>query len=324
MSEIPRHPLRKILAGTDFSLVAEAAVEQAASLAAAAGAELRLVHAESYAEASEAAVALQPATLEAMRAHALRQLENRAGELRRGGLAVTTVVEHGQPSVVLLSEAANWGADLLVVGTRGLGGLRGLLLGSTARRVVERAACPVLAVHGPLAGSRGARRRVLVATDFSDDAKGAVRCAARLLGLSGRDTVVLTHALHAPAMVSLASAPFDSAELQVVMRHEAQVALDREAEALGAAGLEVKAQLLDGFPPQVLVRAARDLDADLVVMGTRGRTGLSHLLLGSTAERVMQLAACPVLVVPTRALAALSSEREAEAPVGVGALDELC
>jgi nucleotide-binding universal stress UspA family protein len=184
MSDTTRHPLRKILVGTDFSLVAEAAVEQAARLAAASGAELRLIHAESYAEAAAAAAALQPATLEAMRAHALRQLENRAQELRRRGLAVSTFIEHGQPSVVLLSAGAAWGADLLVVGTRGLGGLQRLLLGSTARRVVERATCPVLAVHHAVPEGRGPRRRVLVATDFSADARGAARRAIEILGLT--------------------------------------------------------------------------------------------------------------------------------------------
>ena len=327
MSDPSRHPLRKVLAGTDFSVVAEAAVEQAARLAAAAGAELRLVHAQSYAEAAEAAAAQEPATLEAMRAQALRQLEQGAAELRRRGLVVSTCVEHGQPSAVLLAEAAAWGADLLVAGTRGLGGVRRLLLGSTARLLAERAACPVLVVHGPTPERRTAHRRVLVATDFSADAQGAVRRAAELLGLSGHDTVVLTHAVHAPAMVGSATAPFDSAEVHALVRHEAEVELDREAEALRAAGLEVKVQLLDGVPPETLVREARDLDADFVVIGSSGRTGLSRLLLGSTAERVLQLAPCPVLVVPSRGLAIAAPaerERELDVPVPVGAADEQC
>ena len=325
MSDPSRHPLRRILAATDFSVVAEAAVEQAARLAAAAGAELRLVHAESYAEAAQTAAALEPATMEALRAQALRQLEQSAAELRRRGLVVTTFVEHGQPSVVLLGEAAAWGADLLVAGTRGLGGVRRLLLGSTARLLAERAACPVLIVHGPTPERHDTRRRVLVATDFSADARGAVRRAVELLGLGSHDTVVLTHALHAPAMVGSATAPFDLAEVQTLVRHEARAELDREADGLRAAGLEVKVQLLDGVPPETLVDAARDLDADFVVVGTRGRTGLSRLLLGSTAERVLQLASCPVLVVPSRALAVTSlAERELDVPVPVGAADEEC
>ncbi|MGB6995571.1 MAG: universal stress protein, partial [Thermoanaerobaculia bacterium] len=73
--------------------------------------------------------------------------------------------------------------------------------------------------------------------------------------------------------------------------------LDKFAEPLRRNGIEVNILAIEGYPPEVIVDQAEFLKVDLVAMGTHGRTGLSHVLLGSTAERVVQKAACPVLTV---------------------------
>jgi nucleotide-binding universal stress UspA family protein len=321
--------LRRVLVATDFSVVADTAVERAAELAGAHHAELRLVHAVVYIEAAEVASALTAATYEQLLRTAGARLEELAVRLRGRGLRVSTAFDFGQPAQLILREAGQWRPDLLVVGTRGLGGWRHLLLGSTAERVIEQATCPVLAVHEgdpqrPLSG-----RRVLAATDFSAGARAALGRAVSLLDLGAGDSLVLAHVFHVPAMVT---SPVVGPHVAAVaadgtLRQDALAALDREAAPLRAQGLPARWELLEGYPPEALVAAARRLGVDLVVMGTRGRTGLAHLLLGSTAERVLQRAPCPVLVVPAAAeRMADAAPSAAEEPVAtaVAAVDPEC
>lgn len=299
--------LRRVLAATDFSPAAEVAVQHAAGIAARAGAELRLLHAvgaRATLAAPEPAPPLMVSDPEE-RASAARLLEEQAAPLRARGIAVSQVVAFGNPAQAIHAETMAWGADLVVVGTRGHSGWRHLLLGSTAEQVVENADCPVLTVHAADAPHERETRRILVATDFSASACEATRRAASLLGLSERDTVVLAHAMREPAAVApSAVAPYTGSELHALVRSASMTELTREAQSLSCCrGLAPRVELLDGYPPVALAAAARELDADLIVAGTRGVSSLAQLLLGSTAERLMQRAPCPVLVVPSAPLA---------------------
>lgn len=290
--------LRTILVAVDFSPAAESGIARAADLAAVYGADLCLVHALAWIDDPDDLAEVDALAAAELQQAAADRLERSALPLRGRGLRVATVVEIGQPSQVVLQVAGRVGADLVVVGTRGLTGWRHVLLGSTAQRVLEGASCPVLAVHrgDPLRALRP--RRVLVATDFSADAAAALRRADALLGLSG-DTVVLIHAFQPPAVLAgPAVGTFTGRELNDDARKRAAWRLAQEAEALSLEGRKPRIEVREGYPPDVIVGAAHELDVDLVVMGTRGRTGLAHLLLGSTAQRVVQHAECPVLVIP--------------------------
>jgi nucleotide-binding universal stress UspA family protein len=299
--------MHRILAATDFSPAAGVALEHAATLALRAGAELRLLHVLPLpltpALAPETAVTLPVApglTEESLAAQALNEC---ASGLRARGLEVSVSTPSGQPAEAIVAEAAVWHADLVVVGTRGHSAWRNLLLGSTAEQVVERAECPVLAVHAGDAPHEAATRRVLVATDFSATARAATRRAIALLGLTDRDTLVLAHVVRQPAPVASAVPPYTGGEIHALVRSESMAELVREAEGLRPVGLAPQVELLDGHPPTALAAAARELDADLIVIGTRGLSGFAHLLLGSTAERLVQSAQCPVLVVPPAPMA---------------------
>ena len=79
------------------------------------------------------------------------------------------------------------------------------------------------------------------------------------------------------------------------VRDAAREQLEERREKLASAGVEADARLSEGIAAEAIVAAATDLNADLVVMGTRGHTGLKHVLLGSVAERTVRHAACPVL-----------------------------
>ena len=81
------------------------------------------------------------------------------------------------------------------------------------------------------------------------------------------------------------------------LREELLAELERTAAPLRQQGFEVETEVREGDPATVIIELATERDADLIAMGTRGRTGLPHILLGSVAERVVQHAACPVLTV---------------------------
>jgi nucleotide-binding universal stress UspA family protein len=326
MDTADRLALRRVLAATDFSPAAEVAVQHAAALAGRAGAELRLLHALGprvpLTPPEPVPMVLLPDPEDPARAEG--RLEELAAPLRARGLAVGVRVASGPAAHAICVEAESWAADLVVVGTRGHSGWRHLLLGSTAEGVVENAPCPVLTVHAADAPRERESRRVLVATDFSATACEAARRAAALLGLTENDTVVLAHALREPPSAPATVAPYNGRELHALVRTASLAELSREAASLRCCqGLAPRVELLDGHPPLALAEAARKLDADLVVAGARGVSSLAQLLLGSTAERLMQRAPCPVLVVPPAPFARRrglpdDAERVAPAPDASG------
>jgi universal stress protein A len=137
-------------------------------------------------------------------------------------------------------------------------------------------------------------RRILVATDFSRHADRALEQAAGWATALGSSVDVL-HVYEAP-LVELT--PYHLAiPMQVLdgVRDRARERLEALREKLAADGIEVAVHLREGHPAEGIAAMARETGADLIVMGTRGNTGLKHVLLGSVAERTLRLAPCPVL-----------------------------
>ncbi len=320
MSDSPRY--RLVLAATDFSPAAERAVAWAVELAAQRRAELRLVHALVPPGATELAPHLGWTLTEELLAVARQRLAELALPLRQRVPEVTLEVELGSAAEVVLAAARAHRPELLVVGTRGLRGWRHVLLGSTAARVLAHASCPVLAVHETDAGLPHGGMKLLVATDFSDDADRALDAAVRLLPEAIAE-VVLLHAFAAPLPAATPEAYLDG-ELVDKLRRSAEEGLAEAAAKLHVAGLHVHTELRDGYPPEVIAQTASDLGADLVVMGTRGRGGIAHLLLGSNAERAIQHVHCPLLVLPRRAWQEQEGAGEEAVPLVGAALDEQC
>jgi nucleotide-binding universal stress UspA family protein len=151
-------------------------------------------------------------------------------------------------------------------------------------------------------------RTLLVPHDFSADSAAALDVAIELAKELGA-AVHLVHAYHTP--IEMFSPYGVALPTSVVpeIRQGAERRLGEELEKIRSAGLSGEAQVREGLAPDAIVEAARSLGVDLIVIGTRGRTGLSHALLGSVAERTLRTAPCPVLTVkaagaPPRAQAA--------------------
>lgn len=144
-------------------------------------------------------------------------------------------------------------------------------------------------------------KKILCPVDFSDNAREALRRAADLVKATG-GSLTLFHVVHVPLTAYADAAPMmpsSGPELTTELGKEAERSLaewKKRAEEMGVK--QVAAQVVAGVPWSMIVDALEaDRSYDLVVMGTHGRTGLSRVLLGSVAERVVRHAPCAVLVV---------------------------
>jgi nucleotide-binding universal stress UspA family protein len=139
---------------------------------------------------------------------------------------------------------------------------------------------------------------ILVPTDFSKYSENAVKYAAAFAEKFGAELhilhVVQDMAVFIPEAVlvtPMMTPPIDQ------FKAAAQAALEKVIKDLNLSGLKVQTEIAQGVPFAEIIRTARDKDVDLIVMGTHGRTGLVHMLLGSVAEKVVRKAPCPVLTV---------------------------
>ena len=297
MTETTAKKIQTILVATDFSDTANAGLDWAIELAIPLGARIELIHALLVPSRATDFVPSPPDFTEALQEAASGRLNEITDRVKEMGIEVTAELKLGVPSQVILDSAVDKGADLIVIGTRGLSGLRHLLLGSTAERVVQHAECPVLTVHPGDTDKHRAMNTILVPTDFSRDAETAYFAAISLLGPEPTAKIVLLHVYHLPYEYTAYGTIPTSLHYFKDVEGAAQDRLASLADELRQQGFNVEALAREGFPPEVILDEAEAANADLIAMGTHGRTGLAHLVLGSTAERVVQRADCPVLTV---------------------------
>ena len=184
--------------------------------------------------------------------------------------------------------------DLVVMGTHGRHGLRRVVLGSVAEEVVRRAPCPVFTVNRCANVSSGIRR-IVAPVDASAPAREAARYAKALATLYGArlDLLYVIDVATRPEAHIPFVGPFEGIGLGA--RQRAQAALQSFADELGADGVKVEV----GMPVPDILDVAKRTGADLLVLGSHGRSGMERLLLGSVAERVIRQAPCPVFTVKT-------------------------
>jgi nucleotide-binding universal stress UspA family protein len=214
---------------------------------------------------------------------------------RRWPEATVRVVE-GDPRDRIPSVVGQWGADLLVLGARGLGAVKRVLLGSVSSAMVHHAPCPVLVVRG---GGTRALGAVIVAIDGSADALAAARFFAGLR-LEGPPTVQLLGVVEPPyrprrgprRVTGVVRAAVD--RLGAERRHELEEAFAVVESALEGSAVTERIVRV-GRPADEILKAARN--AGLIVVGARGLGSIDRLLLGSVSEQVLYQATCPVLVV---------------------------
>ncbi len=290
---------RRILCASDFSLASLPAWVFAQRLARATGGELTLLHVVApipvpleLAVDVEGYQQLADAEREAARVRGQQQLEGAIP-----GVRATLRIEDGPAAARILKAVDEGATDAVVLGTHGRTGLDRLLLGSVAEQVIRLARRPVVTarlVPTPPAPEEPIRR-IVYPTDFSPPARRAWAWVRALAEATGAH-VDLLHVLlevvpdrHVdPAFLARAAA---------TIRRDALRVTDAFVESCGLPTDRISVQLLHGVEAEQIVHAARSSRADLIVMGTHGRSGFLQLALGSVARRVLHGAPCPVMTV---------------------------
>jgi len=191
-------------------------------------------------------------------------------------------------------------AELIVLGTHGRRGLQRFLLGSVAEAIVRRASVPVLTVREH-ARVPEAIQHILVPTDFSEDARMALREAARWAA-HFRARLTLLHVL-APAVIPVSVTEVAAVyEVMPGLQERIQEELTRWIEAEVPESVSSDVRIEEGPVDLTILEQARQEQADLIVMATHGRSGVARWLLGSVTERVLRQAPCPVLTLRHREL----------------------
>jgi nucleotide-binding universal stress UspA family protein len=300
---LPSVRLRKILATVDFSKFAFVGVRYARSLAKTLGSSLALVHViePSPVFAGGENVVLAQDDLEVLEM-AERRVSRMAHRLSRKDSAVRHFVRYGKPFFEISKLADARRADLIVVATHGHTGWKRFFLGSTTERVVRHAPCAVLtvparSVRAPGRNIRPVRlRRIIVPIDFSQTSVQALAYAVTLAKEFTAE-IILLHVIEPPLVRPHPSSGYTPATFEHARREGARNHLLRLSREVFNSRIPSRILLRSGKPFKEITGAAADLGADLIVLTTHGFTGLAYVMLGSTAERVVRYADCPVLVV---------------------------
>lgn len=207
----------------------------------------------------------------------------------RTGRTVHGEVFDGPPALVLQERSAE--AGMLVLGSRGHGGFGGLVVGSTAVAVSAHAHCPVIVVRE---GTPVAAGPVLVGVDGSPSSTAALAFAVERA--AQREAPLRVLRAWEPPGERWVPPDFDPAEVTAAEQAAVETELAQWRESFPDLAIEV--QVTPGQPAALLVEASRE--AQLVVVGTRGRGGLRGMLLGSVSQQLIHHARCPVAVVRER------------------------
>ena len=292
------NPIRSIVVPTDFSEQSQAAVARAVSLALLDGASLHLVHAMRIPLVASPYEISLPATFwEGIDAATKLQLDTARNAIEAKGVrTVTGDISKTDHPVRLIEEAVETHrADLIVMGTHGRSGFKHAYLGSVAERALRTLECPVLVVKESEANASRPITRILVPVDFSAHASHAIDTAAELASRMNAAVDVL-HVFDLPHDHT----PYGSFFGRDFEKW-ATAGADKRLEVIRMGfeeyGLDVSTRLERGHASVVITEVAAELGSDLIVMGTRGNTGLAHIFLGSVAERTIRTAPCSVLVV---------------------------
>src|ERR671910_3026831 len=298
----------KVLLATDGSREAELAARTAADLSQKTGSELHVVHAFGivpvgppvYPEATD----LQSVEYEAETEEGQRISEQRAREVLQeevekvrsaGGTVAGEHLIEGRVAPGIVGLAEEIGAGLVVVGSRGRGGIRRALMGSVSDSVVRHAHCPVLVVRDGESERDFLPGRILLAVDGSEEASTAARTAAELAERTDSEL----HVVHVGEVEPVFHPERRGYRARYEeLQEEARRLLEEQVGEVEAAGITVsRAYLRMGRPDEEIVGLAEEIGADLIATGSRGMGGMRRALMGSASDSVVRHAHCPVLVV---------------------------
>ena len=194
----------------------------------------------------------------------------------------------GSPAEVIVSMAEEQKTDLIVMGARGLGPFKERLLGSVSHRILNLAHCATLIVNGPVK----AMKQILLPLQGPFDAEAAIR----FLQLKPfHDAVELTLLTVLPSTEPPWPGDAAAAAASTEILEEQADYIEGVAERLRAIGYQAHGVAVVGIPSTMILQEATTLRSDLILMGTRGRQGITRFVLGSVSHAVLHKTPCPVL-----------------------------
>jgi nucleotide-binding universal stress UspA family protein len=223
----------------------------------------------------------------------LQKIEAIGGEVAEEHLTI------GRPDAQIVEVAEEMGAGLIVIGSRGVGFMRRALLGSVSESTVHHAHCPVLVVRPREDDESLLGKRILVATDDSEEAKMALEAAVELAEATGAEL----HLVHALTIEPPLPYPYPYAterweESLEKAKKKARSFVEDQAEKIKAeSGIAAQTHLKFGLPGHEIVELGEELDAGLVIVGSRGLGGIRRAQMGSVSDAVLRHVHSPVLVV---------------------------
>jgi nucleotide-binding universal stress UspA family protein len=199
-------------------------------------------------------------------------------------------LEIGSPAEIVVTMAEQQHVDLIVMGARGIGPVKERLLGSVSHRVLTQAPCAKLIVSGPVK----AMKQILLPLQGPYDQEAAMR----FLQLKPFHEPVEVHLLTVLPTVRPPWPVEASAAEQLEERalQSAREFIDETAARLRALGYQTKGRAVLGVPAEAILAEASHLRSDLILMGSRGRKGVTRFVLGSVSHAVLHKMSCPVLV----------------------------
>jgi nucleotide-binding universal stress UspA family protein len=194
----------------------------------------------------------------------------------------------GSPAEAIISMAEEQHTDLIVIGARGLGPIKERLLGSVSHRILTLAPCAALIVNGPVK----AMKKILLPLEGPTDAEAAI-CFLQLKPFHEAVELTLMTVLPStePPWPDDAKAAAASTE---ILEKQAEY-VESVAERLRAIGSQAHGVSVVGTPATMILQQATTLRSDLILMGTRGRKGITRFVLGSVSHAVLHKMPCPVL-----------------------------
>lgn len=280
--------MRNILAATDFSERSNRALRRAQLLARDHDVQLTLLHVVDDD---------RPESLVAAEAAAAQELLNTTIVMMFPDVPCVAKVVRGDPFDGIAKIATASAADLIVMGAHRKQLLKNIFVGTSIERVARLRIAPVLMVNTE---PTDPYRRGLIAVDLSKYSARALQ-VARTLGMLPQTEVMIVHAfeVHAKRKMSYAGVSTDA-----IAQHIAEIENDAKSElqgfldALDGEGEHYVTRVKEGRPVDVIIDIANEEQADIVVMGAHGRTGVLKMLLGSVTEEIMQHLNRDILVVP--------------------------
>jgi len=221
-----------------------------------------------------------------------------AKQLSATGLQASDLVLCGYPPVLIPQYAEAWGADLVIVGSHGAGGLARFLLGSVAKSVLQATQCSVEIFRLRERRENGAQMKILLATDGSEYSEQAARAIAERPWPTGTIVKVLGVVELPPAGVD----PWNAAAWVIDSLREERTknagdSVNQAESIVASAGLKTLTEVVAGHAKVTIIDNAKEWNADLIALGSHGRRGFKRLLLGSVAETVALHAHCSVEVI---------------------------